>query len=180
LERVSTCDKRQRGRSMDHTSRVSHTHSQRPSSTTLHGAWTLYRRACGLVAMGGERCAHSWLAERVGRPSRNLLISCEYGSTRACGGEHALRDVGGGGRRGNGRCRLPVSSARKLKFYDRRDLNDLVRSHLEEKQQVLDENNCLRMLLLDRLNIGDEELENALVRTAVFIPHMLSHLLMLA
>jgi hypothetical protein len=29
-----------------------------------------------------------------------------------------------------------VSSARKLKFYDRRDLNDLVRNHLEEKQQV--------------------------------------------
>jgi len=61
-----------------------------------------------------------------------------------------------------------VSSARKLKFYDRRDLNDLVRHHLEEKQQVLDENNCLRTLLLDRLNIGDEELENALVRTFLY------------
>jgi hypothetical protein len=30
---------------------------------------------------------------------------------------------------------------------------------------VLDENNCLRTLLLDRLNIGDEELENALGAT---------------
>lgn len=79
-------------------------------------------------------------------------------------------------RRGAEGCRLPVSSARKLKFYDRRDLNDLVRNHLEEKQQVLDENNCLRTLLLERLNIGDEELENALVSLSASALYLSPHI----
>lgn len=57
-----------------------------------------------------------------------------------------------------------MSSARKLKFFDRKDLNELVKLHLEEKQQVLEENRCLRILIQDQCKIGDEELENALVR----------------
>lgn len=40
--------------------------------------------------------------------------------------------------------RLPVESARKLRYYDRPDLNDLVTQHAKDKAQMQAANDALR------------------------------------
>jgi len=51
-------------------------------------------------------------------------------------------DSGGGGGSGGGEqyVRLPMASARKLRFYDRADLAEVIAGHLEEKQALGEEN----------------------------------------
>ena len=40
--------------------------------------------------------------------------------------------------------RLPMESAKKLRFYDRQELSDLVAQHIREKQQLEATNGALR------------------------------------
>ncbi|KAK3265421.1 hypothetical protein CYMTET_25890 [Cymbomonas tetramitiformis] len=65
--------------------------------------------------------------------------------------------------------RLPVTSAKRLKFYDKSDLNALIKQHLHEKQQVLEENTALRQLIMDQCNLSEVEVDNALGETVTDI-----------
>eukprot|EP00854_Cymbomonas_tetramitiformis_P005643 gene5643-6827_t len=64
---------------------------------------------------------------------------------------------------------LPVTSAKRLKFYDKSDLNALIKQHLHEKQQVLEENTALRQLIMDQCNLSEVEVDNALGETVTDI-----------
>eukprot|EP00898_Chlorokybus_atmophyticus_P003571 jgi/Chlat1/4214/Chrsp27S04296 len=58
--------------------------------------------------------------------------------------------------------RLPIESAKKLKWYDQQELSELIKIHTEEQQQVFKENDALRALLLR--NVTEEQLERRLER----------------
>ena len=44
--------------------------------------------------------------------------------------------------------RLPVESAKKLRWFDRQDLNMLIQLHLREKQELFEANAALRQVRL--------------------------------
>ncbi len=44
--------------------------------------------------------------------------------------------------------RLPIDSARKLRWYDREDLSRLIESNLQERQQLAEVNTALREVIL--------------------------------
>ena len=44
--------------------------------------------------------------------------------------------------------RLPIDSARKLRWYDREDLSRLIESNLQERQQLAEVNTALREVSL--------------------------------
>eukprot|EP01025_Chloroclados_australasicus_P025050 TRINITY_DN25062_c1_g1_i1.p1 TRINITY_DN25062_c1_g1~~TRINITY_DN25062_c1_g1_i1.p1 ORF type:complete len:851 (-),score=158.34 TRINITY_DN25062_c1_g1_i1:584-3136(-) len=54
--------------------------------------------------------------------------------------------------------RLPIASAKKLTWYDKGDIVQIVKQHLREKQEVLDANWALKRALLRR-GIGEKELD---------------------
>eukprot|EP01026_Neomeris_dumetosa_P031539 TRINITY_DN25001_c0_g1_i5.p1 TRINITY_DN25001_c0_g1~~TRINITY_DN25001_c0_g1_i5.p1 ORF type:complete len:886 (+),score=217.23 TRINITY_DN25001_c0_g1_i5:115-2658(+) len=54
--------------------------------------------------------------------------------------------------------RLPIASAKKLTWYDKGDIVQIVKQHLREKQEVLDTNWALKRTLL-RKGISENELE---------------------
>lgn len=57
--------------------------------------------------------------------------------------------------------RLPVESAKKLRWYDRPDLNHLVQQNLREKNDLLGVNAALRQVLLSK-GISEDDLETEL------------------
>ena len=88
--------------------------------------------------------ASSKLAE-----SGSQLLNQEVGALSAQGGEEAAAEA-------PRFVRLPVESAYKLKWYDSHQLASLIEKHLEEQQQVLDENAQLRRVLA--AHVGEEQL----------------------
>ena len=88
--------------------------------------------------------ASSKLAE-----SGSQLLNQEVGALSAQGGEAAAAEA-------PRFVRLPVESAYKLKWYDSHQLASLIEKHLEEQQQVLDENAQLRRVLA--AHVGEEQL----------------------
>ncbi|KAK9867121.1 hypothetical protein WJX84_009347 [Apatococcus fuscideae] len=57
--------------------------------------------------------------------------------------------------------RLPIDSARKLRWYDREDLSRLIESNLQERQQLAEVNTALREVMLER-GMSEEELTTEL------------------
>eukprot|EP00210_Caulerpa_lentillifera_P004055 g3868.t1 len=60
--------------------------------------------------------------------------------------------------------RLPLESARRLRWYDSLDLNQIVRSHIREKQELIELNNLLRKILVDKNLVNEEVIDGALLR----------------
>lgn len=54
--------------------------------------------------------------------------------------------------------RLPIESAKKLRWYDRPDLNNLIQQNLREKNDLLEVNAALRQVLLSK-GISEDDLE---------------------
>lgn len=60
--------------------------------------------------------------------------------------------------------RLPLESARRLRWFDNADLNNIIRTHIREKQELIDLNDNLRKLLIEKGLVREDVLNQSLMQ----------------